>query len=75
MPNPDFTGTVPSRRCETCKSWNRMLFDGKPSQLGVCLFYPVGVPVSFEMPNTIGVASVAPMTDLSVCSNWSRKEE
>lgn len=36
MPNPDFTGTVPTRRCETCKYWNKMTVGDVDSGFGAC---------------------------------------
>ncbi len=57
VPNPDFTGNVPHRRCETCKWWERLV-----DAMGECrrvVLPPRGYP---------------PVTDLSVCSNWSGAE-
>lgn len=59
MPNPNFTGTVPHRRCETCVHWDR---HHESSRHGVCLDYSLG-------------SEVRPTTDLTVCSNWTAKVE
>jgi len=57
MANPDFTGPVPSRRCETCKSWSRF-----PSKRhGRCE----------DSASLDGAKAIVAITsDLAVCSNW-----
>lgn len=61
MPNPNFTGSVPHRRCETCKHWRRL---GSTScALGEC-----------EHPVQCVQGMMRVLTDLSVCSNWEQKE-
>lgn len=66
MPNPDFEGTVPSRRCETCKWWDWL----PKSAFGLCRNY------EHRMPASQTAAIQHPVTtDLTVCSNWERREE
>ena len=74
MPNPDFIGNMPPKRCETCKLWNRMLVNERPIALGVCTYPLAGTnaPVAFERPLSLGV-SLAVLPDLSVCSDWQPK--
>lgn len=65
MPNPEFEGTVPRMRCETCKHWHpHSDVDGHPGA-GAC-----GKRANQDrryMPQTIITL------DLSVCSNWQAK--
>lgn len=68
MPNPDFTGTVPRMRCETCKHWSRYSSD---LPFGAC-----AVSGSFVTHGNLTAASRWPITttDLTVCSNWSKND-
>lgn len=50
---------VPSKRCETCQHWDRL---HEATAFGACSRYSL----SAELPLT---------TDLTVCSNWTRKPE
>lgn len=59
MANPDFTGTVPRMRCETCRHWGRV---HEATAFGACRRWSL----SAEVPLT---------TDLTVCSNWTRKSD
>lgn len=61
MPNPDFTGTVPRMRCETCKYWER--HSGSNVRIGRCL-------ISARLVEAVCI--VLDTTDLTVCSNWER---
>ena len=65
MPNPNFTGTVPRMRCETCKHWARYA----TTTMGHCRAFPVRLAAN---PMVAGIE--VPTTDLSVCSNWTAKE-
>jgi len=68
MPNPDFTGTVPARRCETCKSWHAW----PTKRWGSC------DASSYHMTcnnTTASMVSLAVTTDLTVCSDWTCKAE
>ena len=70
MPNPDFTGTVSPRRCETCVHWHNPL----PRRWGLCknsVYHVYGIeqPLGSAPKETIEYYS----TDLSVCSDWTRK--
>lgn len=77
MPNPNFTGNVPHRRCETCKSWDR------PEHLnlakGLCRAntHFETRPADSRMAGSPSVAHAVEFwtTDLSVCSNWDGKTE
>lgn len=65
MPNPDFTGDVPSRRCETCEYWSQW-----PSlRWGAC------TASAATVQGTVVTATMVTTTDLTVCSNWDRKKE
>lgn len=64
MPNPDFTGTVPRMRCETCEFWKWDQKVPRPDHLSFAwCTHPTVIVVPFCT------------TDLSVCSNWKKKEE
>lgn len=63
MPNPNFTGTVPHRRCETCKLWLRIGNSGAAA--GHCSL----------AANASSLYGPLVTLDLSVCSNWTGKEE
>lgn len=67
MPNPDFTGTVPSRRCETCEFWCG--FTSVDGHVGA------GTCQQKNNQDRRYAPILTVTTDLSVCSNWSRKEE
>ena len=77
MPNPDFTGSVPRMRCETCEHWERV---GAGMTRGLCranTVYntaPHTVVLPMNSPQSV-VADVFHTTDLTVCSNWKKKEE
>jgi len=65
MPNPDFTGDVPHRRCETCVHWLRMSVS-----IGEC--------DANTIKRVLGDSMLVQRTpvyslDLAVCSNWSAK--
>ena len=67
MPNPDFTGSVPHRRCETCVHWERFA-DGVT--FGSCSKAAYSL---IEEQVTITSINPMPTTDLSVCSSWMGK--
>lgn len=60
MPNPEFTGTVPHRRCETCLYWVRSDVGNGLHVWGECRY---GL-------NVVNGTSGRNTTDLAVCSNW-----
>lgn len=68
MPNPDFTGSVLVKRCETCPHWHRM---APLAALGSCS-HPTHRYAVLVSGSSAGDAVT---TDLSVCSNWQRKDE
>lgn len=68
MPNPDFIGNVPAKRCETCKSWLRWgpRDGGLESRMGWCdkhFCHDGQGPIQ------------AHTTDLTACSDWNPKGE
>ena len=73
MPNPDFTGNVPHKRCDTCKSWNRVIAGAADTHFGQCEWVPNEhlrtdrQPIGY--PGHLSVTT----TDLTVCSNWTAK--
>ena len=71
MPNPDFIGNVPHKRCETCKSWHQSkLFATR----GLCGAPPHGgVGTADSDVNVILEMKAFFTTDLTVCSNWTAK--
>lgn len=69
MPNPDFEGSVPRMRCETCEHWERW-FDDEP--FGVCGRSRVALTNGTV---TEILRNAFPTTDLTVCSNWKKKDE
>ena len=65
MPNPDFEGTVPRMRCETCKHWHPLIaVDGHPGA-GACSKF-----ADHDLQR-LGQSIIT--LDLSVCSNWQSK--
>lgn len=66
MPNPDFAGSVPRMRCETCKHWRRWSHPMRVQTIGWCVmsYFPDnGAPPPFQCGFT---------TDLTVCSSWEK---
>lgn len=60
MPNPEFTGNVPAKRCETCKHWHAEI---NRWSWGECK--------DGHVPRG-GLQKLT--TDLTVCSNWKLRE-
>lgn len=73
MPNPNFTGTVPKRRCETCQHWTHF----PSTRKGSCRVNDHHVAVQSAQFAELTVARVAELftTDLTVCSDWTRKPD
>lgn len=71
MPNPDFAGTVPRMRCETCRSWARVMGLTK----GQCKanVHAEASGSTYNTPST-SIAVSFYTTDLSCCSSWSIKD-
>lgn len=67
MPNPDFTGTVPRMRCETCKHWRR-----SRGVFGVCMWSDGGTN---DARTVIITTAMMRTTDLTVCSDWSKSDD
>lgn len=63
MPNPDFTGSVPRMRCETCQHW----FKQGTARVGQCT--QAASAIACGRPNVTPVVLTA---DLAVCSDWER---
>ena len=68
MPNPDFTGSVPHRRCETCKYWHQSKLR---SVRGLCNLGAYGLSTADSDVNVILETQAFYTTDLTVCSNWT----
>lgn len=69
MPNPDFTGTVPRMRCETCKHWDRWV----SQRWGLCTASGT-VLQSQDTGEIMTMVSNVTTTDLTVCSDWTAKD-
>ena len=65
MPNPNFSGNVPHKRCETCKFWYRA--PQNPTAAFGCCTNVRNLPRGVETPAGTALCT----TDLSVCSNWT----
>lgn len=80
MPNPNFTGNVPHRRCETCKFWRRLR---ETVAAGDCSVNSAVNVNYISYAEAQAGATDKPIqwvdriltTDLSVCSNWDGKTE
>lgn len=77
MPNPDFTGDVRARRCETCRQWNRIVAaDAAELRVGVCevLVEAMTRTLTTERPLSGAATPMLVSTlDLAVCSDWTAK--
>lgn len=65
MANPEFHGSVPHRRCETCEHWMRVL---PAAFVGGC-HNEDNLENLYPQPKRV----VAFTTDLAVCSGWKPK--
>ena len=66
MPNPEFVGNVPSKRCETCRYWARFSSVGGHVGAGTC------AEANNQDRRHEPILTVT--TDLTVCSNWTPAE-